>query len=90
MITEPQQIVLKEREETVGGDQAHCKGTEWPSPRRPPECFICLLAFKIQACKAHVWDVQNVDGTGKHLDSGQIKARECKFLELGGSSVFAL
>lgn len=88
MITEPQQIVLKGQEETVGGDQGHCKGTGWPSPRTPLECFMFLLPFKIQACKAHVWDVQNVDGTGKHLDSGQIKAREYEFLELGGSSVF--
>lgn len=24
----------------------------------------------------HVWDAQNVDGTGKYLDSGQIKSRE--------------
>lgn len=34
--------------------------------------------------------MQNVDGTGKHLDSGEIKAREWEFLELAGSSVLAL
>lgn len=29
---------------------------------------------------AQVWDVQNMDGTGKHLDSGGIKAWEWEFL----------
>lgn len=33
---------------------------------------------------AQVWDVQNMDGTGKHLDSGEIKAW-WEFLELSGA-----
>lgn len=47
------------------------------------------LDFKTQAYMAQVWDVQNVDGTGKQLDSGEIKAWEWEFLELACSVLCA-
>lgn len=70
-------MVLKEQEGTVGRLKAIAVGLDENHLGDPWNALLVFSLFKYaQESKAQVWDAPNIEGTGKHLDSRQIKSQE--------------